>query len=551
MNATIGAFEQVALSAITASVMNPRKFFDDAAMADLTASVRGAGVQSPILLRPTFDPDDGDLVRYQIVCGERRFRAATAAGLATIPAIVREMGDEEAYQAQIIENLQREGLSPMEEAESYAQLANNGISTVDIAAKVGKPGPYVHQRLQLLKLVDKGQKALVNGKLPLGHAIEVAKLTSAQQPAALDYALESWRNVKLSDLKEFIQREFRLQLSKAPFSIKADNLHPEAVACVNCTKRTAADTLLFSDVREGDSCLDAKCYGVKVQTVIHVRVEDLKKSQEKVPLLSSHYSLPKGSPAGTIGSASYQQIYSKKDSCENAIYGVLVDGDKIGQKLKICIDPKCKTHRSGGNRFGGPGMAGDQEARRKAKAKERREGEIRVRMAKAIVNQIHSSNLSDEDVNIEDAIDLADYAFHRMDHAQDGRLAAVLGWPKTWMGYQSKDRRDALAGMGTRKALALAVLATVASDLTVAHTWGPSRPDHLKQIADRHDVDVPTITAAVDAELKAKIKPAKKVVAKKATRAKGKKAERKKLSPEARKRIAAAMKKRWAKKGGD
>src|SRR4051812_38349679 len=125
---------QVSLGAITPSPTNPRKRFDDGGMADLTASVREAGVQSPILLRPMFDADDGELLRYEIVCGERRFRAATAAGLTVIPAIVREMDDGDAYQAQIIENLQREDLGPMEEAESYVVLSRNGIAIVDIAS---------------------------------------------------------------------------------------------------------------------------------------------------------------------------------------------------------------------------------------------------------------------------------------------------------------------------------------------------------------------------------------------------------------------------------
>lgn len=539
---TTASFLEIPLEHITPSPTNPRKIFAEEALAELTESIKQAGVQTPILLRPIIESNEVGWPRYEIVCGERRFRAAKLAGLMTIPAIVRDMEDGEAYQAQIIENLQREGLGPMEEAESYAKLANNGMSTVDIAAKVGKAAPYVHQRLQLLKLVDKGQQALSSEKLTLGHAIEIAKLTPAEQKQALEYALASWRNVKLNELKEYIQREFRLELSKAPFSIKAGNLHPDAGPCVDCSKRTGADKLLFSDVKQGDSCLDAKCYSVKVETIVHVRVEELKKTQDSAPLLSSFYTVPKGLPKGVLGSASYHEIYSKQDACESAIFGVLLDGSKRGQKLKICINPKCpKHHAIGGNRFGGGGMAGDQEARRKEKAKARRDGEIRTRTAKAIVDRVQSSSLADDDINLDDVVDLADYAFHRMDHAQDGRLAAVLGWPKSWMGYKSKERRDALAGMGARKAMALAVLATVASDLTAAHSWGPSRPDQLKEVAVRHDVDVAAITAAVDAELKAKKKPAKKTLAKK-----GVKSKPAKLSPEAKKRIAAAMKKRFA-----
>ncbi len=295
-------------------------------------------------------------------------------------------------------------------------------------------------------------------------------------------------------------------------------------------------------MKEGDSCLDPKCYETKVKTVIHVRVEELKKTQDSAPLLTHYYVPQKGQPAGTLGTRDYELV-DKRRSCESAIVGVMQDGMQIGQKVRVCLDKKCEVHRSGGNRYGGPGTAADQEKRRKEAAKERRDGEIRIRTARAVVDHVLSSKLLDEDVDIEDAIDVADYAFERMDHAQDGRLAKVLGWDKKVMGCRVKDRREMLAGMGIRKALSFAVLASIAGDLTVQHSYGPSRPDRLTKLAERHDVNVASIAAIVDAEIKAKAKPATKKAApvKKAQRA-----PVKKLSAEARKRINEAMKKRWA-----
>jgi ParB family chromosome partitioning protein len=540
------------------STTNPRKSFDDAGMADLTASVREAGVQSPILLRrvATTKSTDGIVARawqrieFEIVCGERRFRAAKAAGLETIPAIVRELDDETAYQAQIIENLQREDLGPMEEAESYAAIGPR-MSIVELAAKVGKSGAYVSQRLQLLQLIAKARKALSDGKVALGHSIEIAKLKPKEQEQALDHAMPGWGSPpSLPQLKEWIQRMFRLELSKAPFSIKDAHLHESAGACVDCSKRTGADTLLFSDVKEGDSCLDSKCYQIKVQTTIHVRVEELKKTQATVPLLTEHYQAQKGQPTGTIGHQAYQLA---PKPCESAVFGIFLDGQRVGQKVRVCLDKKCVTHHGGGNRFGGPGTAAEQAARKKEAAKLKRDGEIRLRTASAIVSAVQSSKLGDDDINIDDVIDLADYAFHRMDHAQDGRLAKVLGWDKKVMGYKSQDRRDMLSGMGTRKAITLAVLATVASDLTVQHTYGPSRPNLLNELAKRHGVDAKVIASNVDAEIQAKaekkgVTAAKKktAVAKKSVKKAAKKKGPKKLSPEGRKRIAEAIKRRWS-----
>jgi hypothetical protein len=347
----------------------------------------------------------------------------------------------------------------------------------------------------------------------------------------------------LPQLKQYIQREFRLELKTAPFSIKDANLHPEAGACVDCAKRTGADSLLFSDVQEGDSCLDSKCYGVKVQTVIHVRVEELKKTQKAVPLLTDSYQAQKGQPAGTIGTQGYQ-LASRP--CDSALFGLMLDGKRVGQKVRVCIDKKCVTHHGGGNRFGGPGTAADQAKRKKEAAKQRRDTEVRMRTATAIVTAVLASKLGDDDVNIDDAIDVADYAFNRIDHANDGRLAKALGWDKKVMGYKSKDRRDMLSGMGIRKALSLAVLATVAGDMTAGHTWGDTKASALNAVAARNDVDVKSIEAAVDAETAAKLKPKVKPVAKKPIAKKVAKSPVKKLAPEARKRIAAAIKRRWA-----
>jgi ParB family chromosome partitioning protein len=558
---------------IVPSTTNPRKSFDDASMADLTASVREAGVQSPILLRrvATTKSTDGIIARawqgieFEIVCGERRFRAAKAAGLETIPAIVRDLDDETAYQAQIIENLQREDLGPMEEAESYGRLTWAGVAVIDIASKVGKSGAYVAHRLQLLKLIDKGQNALRKGELPLGHAMEIAKLAEDEQAEALAEVLEdNFGNdgMDLADLKDYIQRTFRLDLSKAPFDLKSASMSPEAGPCIDCGKRTGANTLLFSDVKAGDHCLDAKCYGVKVQTVIHVRVEELKKKQDTVPLLSYSYRA-EGKP-GTLGSADYELV-RKERPCGSAVHGVMVDGAEVGKKVKVCIDKSCKVHHHYSS--GGSSSSAAGAKRKKENAKLRRDTEVRLRTAKSVVDHVMSSRLSDDDVNIDDALDLAEFAFRRMDHMQDGRLAKALNWHRDAMGHRSDDRKDMLSGMGIRKATALAVLATVANDLTVQGSSGRSDAERLNRVAERNGVDVEAIEALVDAEIQAKaekketkIGKTEKVLAPKAPAAQVPAAKKKavavkkaavkkpvkKLAPAARKQIAAAMKKRWA-----
>jgi ParB family chromosome partitioning protein len=551
MNTAAGSYEQISLGAITRSTTNPRKNFDDASMAELTASVREAGVQSPILLRRLDDPDTGRFLTYEIVCGERRFRAATAAGLETIPAIVRELDDAAAYQAQIIENLQREGLGPMEEAESYAVLARTGISSAEIAAKVAKPAAYVHQRMQLLKLTGKVRTVLAEGVLPLGHALEIAKLAEDEQREALGECVDGGLP-SLAEFKRYIQQSFRLELAKAPFSLKDTKLNAAAGACVDCPKRTGADSLLFDDVKAGDQCLDAPCFQAKVSRLIDVKIEELMKSQGSAPLLSESYYLRNPPRTGTLARDSYALV-TKAGLCDSVVVGVMVDGPQVGKRFQVCIDKKCAVHHA---RYSGG--AQDPEARKKQAAKDRRDTEVRLRTAQAIVDAVHSSRLRDEDVNIDDALHLADYAFRRMDHAQDGRLATALGWERDCVSDRnSLDRMDMLSGMGLRKAVALAVLATVAGDLTVQHSYGSGEASGLNGLAERHDVDVDAIADRVDAEIKAKTTAKgakKKPVAKKVVAAapvvanpvaKSRRPAKRELSAQAKKNIADAMKKRF------
>lgn len=158
----------------------PRKWFDDAAMAELTDSIAAHGVLQPILVRP--------LTRggYKIVAGERRWRAARAAGLTEIPAVVREMSDQEAAQLAIIENLQREDLNPMEEALGYQTLMDQyGLTQEQAAGAVGKSRPAVANALRLLKLPEPVAEMVVTGKLSAGHARAILALGDAAQQLAL------------------------------------------------------------------------------------------------------------------------------------------------------------------------------------------------------------------------------------------------------------------------------------------------------------------------------------------------------------------------------
>ncbi len=158
-----GAVVHIPIDEIRANPFQPRRYFAEEPLEELIASIKEKGVIQPILLRPV----DGG---YEIVAGERRYRASCAAGHRTIPSIVRRMGSTESLELALIENLQREDLNPVEEAEAYKQLIEDvGHTQEELARKVGKDRSTVANMLRLLKLPEQVLDGLVRGALTMGH----------------------------------------------------------------------------------------------------------------------------------------------------------------------------------------------------------------------------------------------------------------------------------------------------------------------------------------------------------------------------------------------
>ncbi len=151
----------------------PRKTFNDAKMAELVASIREKGVIQPLVVRHTGD-------HYQIIAGERRWRAAQKAGLKDVPVIIQDVSEDWALEMALIENIQREDLNPIEEAEAYRHLMNNfDLSQDEVAKRVGRERPTVANVLRLLRLPEAIQQDVVTGQLTMGHARALLALESA------------------------------------------------------------------------------------------------------------------------------------------------------------------------------------------------------------------------------------------------------------------------------------------------------------------------------------------------------------------------------------
>jgi ParB family chromosome partitioning protein len=166
--ATIPARQKkVAIEFVRANPRNPRKSFDEEELEDLAASIKEKGILQPILVRPM--PKMADV--YEIIAGERRWRAAQKAGLEEVPVIVIEADDKQALELSIIENVQRTDLNPMEEAAGYERLSEEFAYTQnDLAKVIGKSRSHVTNTLRLLKLPERTKSLVAEGKVSSGHA---------------------------------------------------------------------------------------------------------------------------------------------------------------------------------------------------------------------------------------------------------------------------------------------------------------------------------------------------------------------------------------------
>ena len=184
--------QQLPLNALHPSRLQPRKRFEPAAIAELSASIAEKGVLQPLLVRPSANG-------YEIVAGERRYRAAKQAGLSTVPAIVRELDDRQTLEVAIVENLQREDLNPLEEARAFKELIDFGMTQEAVAKAVGKSRSAVANALRLLALPKAALTALEQGEISAGHARAILAKPAEVQAQALEIILAKGLSVRQAE----------------------------------------------------------------------------------------------------------------------------------------------------------------------------------------------------------------------------------------------------------------------------------------------------------------------------------------------------------------
>ena len=514
-------FQMVPLTALAESSTNPRRHMDAQGLADLVVSVQEHGVLLPLLVRkhPRANGKSG-AVTFEIISGARRYRAATTAKLQTVPVRVCVMDDTQALEVQVIENLQREDVHPLDEGIGYrALLDHTGHDVAGIAAKVGKSESYVYQRLQLSSLTAPAQKAFIDGDMTAGHAVLIARLQERDQQKIMKERFEdvAWNDpkagkgmVSVRHLSHWIQENIHLDLHAAPFNKDDAELIPSAGTCLACPKRTGCNERLFPDIKKKDTCMDPACFQAKMKAFISIQKAAAAQKGKKVLEVTTSYWTNRKNVL-----VEHQWKKAKADECKAATPAVIVDGKGTGNILTVCPDTKCKVHHK--TTSGSTASSVLRTAEKQRKQKEKITREIRIR---AISGKVKT--LDTEDLRL-----IVLGLWGSMWHEHHKAYFAMRGWDPVKATAQYRYSHFPIKPH--IQPMDVSELHRCLVELALMRSVEPHSQDAglLSETAKRYRVDIAKIAVTVSAELKKPAKAAKKPKApgaktKTAAKAKGK-----------------------------
>lgn len=357
-----GSLQMILLSSIELLPGNPRQAGDPKKFAELVSSIKQTGVLQPILVRK-IKPETSSKAKFQLIAGERRVRASEKLGLKEIPAQIKTMTEAEALSARIVENLQREDIHPLDEAEGFLRFKEEmKLDIRGIANRVGKDARYVARRLALTNLIAEAKEDFRKERLTLGHALELSRLAPEIQAEALAACYESkpvpkkqgegytykpdkTRPAKsVQYLQGWLSQNVHLNLQNAPFKLDDSRLREDGLTCLNCPQRSGHNKLLFADIKSSDTCLNPLCFQGKLQKLIQLTQANIAEKQGKPAKLISSYYGARASEEKVLGKDKYQLLQNKADRCEFAEQAVVMDGSDIGKAKWICAEASCKDH---------------------------------------------------------------------------------------------------------------------------------------------------------------------------------------------------------------
>ena len=302
--------------------------FNEAKLKNLAESIQSTGVLNPLIVRPSADKaaPEGEL---QVICGERRLRAAEIAGIDTVPVLIREAPDVEVLKIHAIENLQRDDLHPLDEADYLHRLIEMADYSVgDLAVDIGKSETYIYQRIQLLHLTDALRELYLAGAFSSSGAMLLCRLTKEIQGKLLKNLKG---HVATDQIRQMIQLNVNQDISHVGFDPKNKDLVKKAGACTDCPKFADNSPYLFEDLRrkgEAMLCMDPTCLKKKIEAEFARQVKGFEKSKTDFFYLREDWTnqgFEKGLDPTTI-----KQPYTWQETDKGEDFGIILDGIRRG-----------------------------------------------------------------------------------------------------------------------------------------------------------------------------------------------------------------------------
>ncbi|HVJ06513.1 MAG TPA: ParB/RepB/Spo0J family partition protein [Candidatus Saccharimonadales bacterium] len=504
-------YRNLPLAQLQESPTNPRRRFDEQSLAELAASFAVQGVLQPLLVRSIDDE------KYEVVAGARRLRAAKLAALEEVPARIVALSDIEVLECQLIENGQREGVHPMEEASAYRAMIEADGAHYDvarIAATIGRTQTYVATRLRLAELIPSIAEAFLADQIGVGHALEIAKLPSSEQQRAFDAAFRAvWNGSKESrvvlpvrELTAWIEQNILLSLEGVPFDKNDEALFPEAGSCTNCPKRTGYNTLLFGSAIS-DSCTDGNCYNTKIAKCVEKQIAEKPKLVQVTTAwgargndavlgrnryVALNLSVKNGKPKAPLS--------PNQKPCKSMSEAIVVDGTERGHTVKVCADPNCPIHFPDRQTPKPEQIAKEREQRRKELEKQKLETTIRHRILAEVLKRIAAP------LDRADLVLVATTLLNRLEPTRRELLARrhkLIETASQQVTYQQVQQAIAKMLKQTDEAALSKLLIEIAL-LEVADQSANGESDLLTTTAKRHRVDVEKIRKSVEQDFLAK-----------------------------------------------
>lgn len=391
-------FRTVAIDKLQESTTNPRRSFDERKLKELAENFKVHGVLVPLLVRPVKAGVGPVFGHLEIIAGARRYRAAKLAGLIEAPVRVVELSDSEVLEVQLIENLQREDVHPLEEGEGFQRLLDiEGYTPELIAEKVGRDRSYIYKRLQLAKLIEPLKGKFLDGEIQIAHALLLCRLSEpAQIEAAKQGLYESkWTGgrherfvVNAQELAGWIRQNVYLDLKHAPWNKLDADLVPKAGACNVCPKRSGTSPQLFDDLPNGsDVCLDGDCFRDKREArLVQIEKESAAKGDKLIRVATEYLDAGSEKKLRCIGTNGYSRLEGKKKRCGSSERALVVTGrTDVGNIINICRDRSCKTHHPYGSSARRQDSFGEVWAEKRRRLTQNIKWKTRIAVLKAVL----------------------------------------------------------------------------------------------------------------------------------------------------------------------